>query len=271
MDGITPQEQPESQEAFEISAAYEFNNLFFSARSQPSILTWRDIYLQGFRLYVDVPPKNNRPPLKFQAAFAWAGGYFTDDDTRTSRMQTSCAEVTTQFLELEGVVVKGSPGLTPILGGDFSWLGLNTHDSMVFRFDSDDGLYSRNTTIFNLYKLGFFAGLGLEKTGERFYGKLEGRAGLGLAVGAADWLLRSDLRHPVSYLTLNLLFRGTLAGEAGIRIKNWTLFTALRFHYEYSPWLGLIIMGRSDSSSQPGIWLMDFHYFALNLGVTYRF
>jgi hypothetical protein len=211
-----------------------------------SILTWRDIYLNGGRAAINVYdlPMGAIQRLHFVAGAAVSfNGYQTDDDANNHAELVSSGSTEALVLDFDfsaSLYEYASDYITldRKIGVDFSWIKLEHLDMRAFYRDVPRGDIDGLVNVYDIYKLGFYGDV---KTriieSDLLYADLSGQTGLSLAFGVADWMYRTDYKHPVSFLDVILFFRGKSEFELGLMIKQFTLFTKLQAGYEVSPGL----------------------------------
>jgi hypothetical protein len=225
-----------------ISTEYDLSSLNFSTRSKEaqSILTWRDMYLHGGKIAMqidtDAEPFNQ---INISAGAAGAfHGYWTDDDSNNTGGTIGVTESRVYIFDLDTSLGAKNGPLTKSLGLSFNWIGLKNFNYRSFTqwtlsFDID-GLVAA----YDQYMLGLYGNIKARLLDTAvFYADLGGLAGLSLGLGLANWLQRSDLEHPASFRSAGLFFRAGGEVEIGLKIKMFTLFAGLSVDYQISPWL----------------------------------
>jgi len=267
-----------------ISAEYQLSSLNFSTKgiNSGSILTWRDIYLNGAYLNVNFPGA----PFSYQRTNIGAGfsgsfnGYWTDDDTNNDLDVIYTAEAETYLLELNYEIFSVDHGsnycLSHKLGLDFIALFVKNYNAAEYAryIPGMDNTYEWEglTNTFDHYTLAFYGGVQAVYGTGVFYTAISGQAGIGISLSFADWIYRRDLKHPVSFSYFGISFRGESNFEIGFRFKRGlTLFGKALLMYEISPGLGLITNYNSDDDIGVGGVFMELSRASLNVGMKISF
>ena len=265
-----------------ISAEYQLSSLAFSTKgiNSGSILTWRDIYLNGAYVNVNFPGA----PFSYQRTNIGVGfsgsfnGYWTDDDANNKLDIIYTAAAETYLLELNYEIFSVDYGinyeLSHKLGLDFTTLFFKNYDATPYmNMDSDIyGSIEGLTNTFDHYILGFYGGVQVVYGTGVFYMALSGQAGIGISLSFADWIHRPDLKHPVSFSYFGLSFRGESNFEIGFRLKGGiTLFSKAFLMYGISPGLGLITSYGSNDDIGIGSKFMELSRASLNVGIKISF
>jgi len=264
-----------------ISAEYQLSSLNFSTKgiNSGSILTWRDIYLNGAYLNVNFPGA----PFGYQRTNIGAGfsgsfnGYWTDDDSNNDIDAIYTAAAETYLLELNYEILSVDHGsdyeLSHKLGLDFITLFFKNFDAAEYTPDMDNTYeWEGLTNIFDHYTLAFYGGVQAVYGTGVFYAAISGQAGIGISLSFADWIHRRDLKHPVSFSYFGFSFRGESNFEIGFRFKRgFTLYSKAQLMYEISPGLGLITNYSSNDDIGVGGMFMELSRASLNAGIKISF
>jgi len=267
-----------------ISAGYQLSSLNFSTKgiNSGSILTWRDIYLNGAYVNINFPGA----PFAYQRTNIGAGfsgsfnGYWTDDDANNDLDVIYTAAAETYLLELNYEIFSVDRGsnfeFSHKLGLDFITLFFKNRNAAQYsRYKEDmDFTYEWEglTNTFDHYTLAFYGGVQAFYGTGVFYTAISGQAGIGISLSFADWIYRHDLKHPVSFSYFGISFRGESNFETGFRFKRGiTLFSKVLLMYEISPALGLITNYNSNDDIGVGGMFMELSRASLNVGIKISF
>ena len=274
-------EQSET-EGITISAEYQLSSLNFSTKgiNSGSILTWRDIYLNGAYVNVNFPGalfgyQRTNISAGFSGSFS---GYWTDDDSNNDLDVIFTAAAETYLLEFNYEIFSVDHGpnfeLSHKLGLDFITLFFNNYDATAYTPNTDNTYYEWEglTNKFDHYTLAFYGSVQAVYGTGVFYTAISGQAGIGISLSFADWIYRRDLKHPVSFSYFGISFRGESNFEIGFRFKRgFTLFTKALLMYEISPGLGLITFYGNNNNIGAGGMLMELSRASLNVGIKISF
>jgi len=264
-----------------ISAEYQLSSLNFSTKgiTSGSILTWRDIYLNGAYLNVNFPGA----PFAYQRTNIGAGfsgsfnGYWTDDDANNDLDVIYTAKAETYLLELNYEILSVDHGsnfeFSHKLGLDFIILFFKNYDATAYTAHMDNTYeWEGLTNTFDHYTLALYGGVQAVYGTGVFYAVVSGQAGIGVSLSFADWIYRHDLKHPVSFSYFGFSFRGESNLEIGFRFKGGiTIFTKALLMYEISPGLGLITNYNSNDDIGVGGIFMELSRASLNVGIKLNF
>jgi hypothetical protein len=274
--------QSETADGITISADYRLSSLNFSTRgiNSGSILTWRDVYLNGAYVNVNFAGalfgyQRSNIGVGFSGSF---NGYWTDDDTNNDYDVIFVAAAEAYLLELNYEALSFDYGLnngiSHKLGFDFNMLFFRNYDAMPYMnwnsvpFGSIDGL----TNTFDIYTLAFYYGVQAFYCKGNFYTAISGQAGIGVFLSLADWIYRRDLKHPVSFSYFGFSFRGKSDFEIGFRFNRaFTLFSKALLMYEISPGLGLNTGYDNNDEIGVGGKFMELSRGSLNVGIKINF
>jgi hypothetical protein len=275
--------QPETA-GITISAEYQLSSLNFSTKgiNSGSILTWRDIYLNGAYVNVDFPGA----PFGYQRTNIGVGfsgsfyGYWTDDDANNDLDVIYTAAAEAYLIDLNYEIFSVDHGLnfgfSHKLGLDFIILLFKNYNATQYArytpFMDSTYEWEGLTNTFDHYTLAFYGGVKAVYGTGVFYAAISGQAGVGISLSFADWIHRRDLKHPVSFSYFGISFRGESDFEIGFRFKRGiTLFSKALLMYEISPGLGLITNYNSDDDIGVGGKFMELSRASLNVGIKFSF
>jgi hypothetical protein len=258
--------QSESEEADKtvISANYLLTSVNFSSKymTTGSILTWRDIYLQGFYLNVDFQNAysyfdRSNIGVGFSSSFH---GYFTDDDANNDKNLVYVSTTETTLLELKYEMRTSTYMFNPKLGFDFNMLLFKNYNGRAFTgrpfhyWEEIEGLVCQ----YDIYKLGFYGGVSVYFGNRVVYVEASGQVGIGFYLDRADWLNNPKFKSPVSFLDYGFSFRGGSDIEAGLKLGRLTFFCKAMIAYEINPGLGI-----DQQFSSNGETPFQLHFFEL--------
>ena len=272
-------EQSESA-GITISAEYQLSSLNFSTKgiNSGSILTWRDIYLNGAYVNVNFAGalfgyQKTNIGVGFSGSF---NGYWTDDDSNNDLDVIYTAAAETYLLELNYEILSVDNGsnycLSHKLGLDFITLFFKNRNAAHYARYAPTYEWEGLTNTFDHYTLAFYGGVQAVYGKGVFYTAISGQAGIGISLSFADWIYRKDLKHPVSFSYFGFSFRGESNFEIGFRFKRGlTLFSKALLMYEISPGLGLITNYNNNDDIGIGGMFMELSRASLNVGVKINF
>ena len=244
-----------------ISANYLLTSVGFTVKdmgSGGSILTWRDIYLNGAYLSVDF---QNAPSFfdRSNIGVGFSGffnGYWTDDDANNSINKIHVSTTETIFLELKYEMHTDKSVFNPKLGVDFNMIQFKNYDTRAFLGKPD---YPETIMIFmnmegfvcgyDLYKLGFYGGVSAVFGNRVVYLEASAQIGIGFYSGIGNWLNNPKFQNPVSFWDYGYYFRGGGDLEAGLKLGRVTLFLKALLSFEINPGLGTDLYFLSDDTS----------------------
>jgi hypothetical protein len=274
----------ETKDNITISTNYYLSSLNDSKKDlrSESILTWRDVYLNGVYVNIGFP----KAPFSFDKTNIGVGfsssfhGYHTDDDANNKEnvIWTTDTEVTMLELNYEWSFFK--EGLSPKLGFDFNMIKYKNIDGRGFIHVPNSGVYYINgpTTIagkvntYDIYKLDFYYGIKSFNAFNRvIYMDISGQVGIGMSLALANWIHRPDFKHPISFYDFGFNFIGGSNLEMGFRIGRVTLFYKALLIYEINPWQGITNFFMSDGSSAGSFYYSDFLRTSFGTGLKVSF
>jgi len=261
-----------------ISAGYILSSIGYSIyKSSESILTWRDIFLQGAYLNIDFP----KAPAVFDKSSIGVGfstsfyGYHTDDDANNDVKLISVSETETMLIELNYEMLSNKNGLSPKLGFDFNMLSFKDYVFRPFTPPLDSRIYKSIEGLLNtydIYKLGFYSGVQvLYRSAPYLYLKASWQMGISYYFTLANWIHRTDLKHPVSSTDYGMTFRVGGDIETGFTFGRLiTFYSKGMLFYEISP-LGSTIQFLSSDTLAGGIHIMSFSRASFLIGMKVSF
>jgi len=261
-----------------ISAGYILSSVNYSIyKSSESILTWRDIFLQGAYLNVDFPKApfgfdKSRIGTGFSASF---NGYWTDDDANNDLNVIHVSETKAILIELNYEMLSDKEGLSPKFGFDFNMLFFKNYEGRPFTrpYDMRNYLFLEGLVCtYDIYKFGFYCGVqAFYKFAPYVYLKASGQAGIGFYFTLADWVHRPDYKHPVSFSDFGMSFRVGGDLETGFTVgKLITFYCKGLLFYEASP-LGYGIHSLSDDTYPLQLHIMQFTRASFLIGMKVSF
>jgi len=253
-----------------ISANYTLSGIGFSINDHDSgsILTWRDIYLHGAQINVGFNKTNIG--VGFHKSFH---GYHTDDDATNKLNVIHIASTEAILLDLKYEILLEENKFTPVLGMDFNYLRLENYNAKPYS-SINDIYYRENLTglanYLDIYKFCFYGGMQVKTDEKLFYVSASGQIGLGTDLVLADWILRSDFKHPVSFYNISYCFRTSGDLEMGFKLGKLTIFTKALLIYEIGLGFSEFFLSNGDG---PSIQLttLDFFRPAFNAGLKVSF
>ena len=240
-----------------ISAHYLLTSVHYSNKSMNtgSILTWRDSYLHGAYLNVNfqnAPSYFNRSNIGigFSGSF---NGYHTDDDANNDANVIYVSTPKISLLELKYEMLHRGSMINPKLGIDFNMLMFKNYDTRAFP-RKNSGISSwwpereglRNT--YDIYKLGYLAGVSVFFGNRVVYLEASGQIGMGFYFARANWLSNDNFKSPVSFLDIGTSFRGGSDVEVGLKLSVFTFFVKALIDFEINPGLGISLQFQSDDT-----------------------
>jgi hypothetical protein len=274
--------QEENKNGINVSANYLFSNMGISIKflDVGSIITWRDIYLQGAQISAGFGRNT------ISASFSFSGkGYHVDDDANNDIARISVADTKTTMLEVfwENSFLENGFWEKPLdenrfvlgIGADFNWISLKNYDSRHFPDGEKEYKFfpriSGPVNTYDIYKLGgyFFVNTGFNNKG--FYADLSGHLGVGIFFNPANWILRDDFKHPISFADFGMTLKGGANAEAGFVVKRLAFFAALDFSYEISPALNIHTQYHSDGKTAVQAVVFNIYQASLRAGLRYSF
>jgi hypothetical protein len=238
-----------------ISANYLLTSVNFSvkAMSTGSILTWRDIYLQGAYLNVDFQNTlsyfdRSNIGVGFSGSFY---GYWTDDDANNDENVIYVSTTETLMLELKYEMRSSKSVFNPKIGFDFNMLLFKQYDGRPFDDNHTKSYYDVPGFVcgYDMYKLGAFAGVSAYFGNKVVYVEASGQVGISLYLDFGNWLHNSNFKNPVSFLDYGFSFRGGSDIEAGLKLGRFTIFLKTLIAYEINPGLGIDQQFSSDGKN----------------------
>ena len=274
--------QSEERDRITISANYRLSSLNFSTKSidSGSILTWRDIYLNGAYVNINFAGalfgyQRSNIGVGFSGSF---NGYWTDDDTNNDYDVIFVATAEAYLLELNyealSVDYGLNNGISHKLGFDCNMLFFRNYNAVPYmNWNSDPyGSIGGLTNIFDIYTLAFYYGVQAFYCNGNFYTAISGQAGIGIFLSLADWIYRHDLKHPVSFSYFGFSFSGESDFEIGFRFNGaFTLFSKALLMYEISPGLGLSTGYDSNDDIGVGAKFMELSRASFSVGIKISF
>ena len=253
-----------------ISANYTLSGIGFSINDHDSgsILTWRDIYLHGAQINVGFNKTNIG--VGFHKSFH---GYHTDDDATNDLNVIHIASTEAILLDLKYEILLEENILNPVLGMDFNYLKLENYDAKPYFSRNNNYNWKNMTGLTNksdIYKFCFYGGVQVKTDEKLFYINASGQIGLGVDLVLADWTLRSDFKHPVSFYNISYYFRTGGDLEMGLRLGKLTIFTKALLIYEIGLGFTEFFLSKDDELSIQYTTL-DFFRPALNAGLKVSF
>jgi hypothetical protein len=260
-----------------ISANYTLSGIGFSIKDHDSgsILTWRDIYLNGAQINVEF----NKAPFVFNKTNIGVGfhisfnGYHTDDDAANELNVIHIASTEAILLELNYEILLEENRFNPILGMDFNYLKLDNYDAKPYSLKNNDykqqnltGVVNKSNVI-NYY---LYGGMQVKIVEKKFYMNASGQIGFGPYIVLADWVLRPDFKHPVSFYNISLCFRTGGDLEMGFRLGRFTIFAKALLIYEIGLGYNEFFFSNGDG---PSIQFSSLDFFrpAINAGLKVSF
>jgi hypothetical protein len=253
-----------------ISANYTLSGISFSINDHDSgsILTWRDIYLHGAQINVGFNKTNIG--VGFHISFH---GYHTDDDATNKLNVIHIASTEAILLDLKYEILLEENKFTPVLGMDFNYLRLENYNAKPYSPKNDNHYWENLTGLANksnVFKYGLYGGMQVKIIENKFYMNASGQIGFGLYLVLADWVLRQDFKHPVSFYNVSIGFRTGGDLEMGFRLGGLTIFTKALLMYEIGLGYNEFFLSNGDGPSiQPTT--LDFFRPALNAGLKVSF
>ena len=235
-----------------VSTNYLYTNIYLSSRyiHAGSILTWRDVRLHGAEVNVEINKESSKQEnigLGFSSSYR---GHHTDDDTtnRVDGISAGSVDAILATFSYEVVTEYKDIKLDLKLGVDFNYLKLEDYDFKIYYANDEtfylDGLGSK----YDLYKFCFYGGVQKKFEHKTGYLVLFGQSGIGMYVGLADWIHRTEFKHPISFSDIGLLFRGSSGFDMGFKLnKSSTFFCKAQILYEISPGLAINIQYGVDN------------------------
>jgi hypothetical protein len=229
-----------------ISAEYNLSYLNFSTRSKDaqSILTWRDMYLHSGKINGEIGLDTdifNRIHVGAEFAQSFNGNWI-DDDSNNALRYVGVTDSSVTALGFDFALGNESGYLVKKVGLNLISLSFKNYNYRHFA-QSNGPFYSDisgNVSTYDQAMIRLYADVKNRLVDTSFfYADLGGRAGLTLGIGKANWLLRGDLEHPVSFRTTGLFFHAGGSAELGFKIKMFTVYLGIDIDYEISPWLSL--------------------------------
>jgi len=261
-----------------VSAEYNLSYLNFSNRSEKaaSILTWRDMYLNGGRITGEAGVGAdifNRIYLSVEYAISFNGNW-VDDDTNNANGRVGVTDSSVTVFGFDFALGNESGSLTKKIGLNFTLLNFQNYNYR--HFAQDGGPFypdiSGKTSTYDQTMLGLYADVKTRLLDSSFfYADLDGLAGLALGIGKGNWLRRGDLKHPESFLTTGLFFRAGGSAEIGFKIKMFTAYLGIQADYEVSPWLSHHEMFYADGHTYEQGLFQELSRAVFNVGVKARF
>jgi len=266
----------DAEQAVTASAHYALSTISLSQKNLDtgSILSWRDIYLHGAHINVGF----NKAPLFFNETKIGAGfhksfqGYFTDDDANNDFNVIYVTSTEAILLDLKYEILLKNNMFSPKLGLDFNYLKLDNYNAKIFIPNEAiiTGVFEGLTNNYDVYNLAGTAGMHMKIATGIFYLNVSGQIGPGVYIALADWILRSDFKHPISFYNIGLSFRSGGDLELGFGFGRFTLFTKALLSYEISP-IGINNQNFSNGDTAIQLTFYDLFHAALNTGLKVSF
>jgi hypothetical protein len=246
--------QTEGEDKITISANYFLSSVNFSIKeiASGSILTWRDIYLQGGYLSVEFPQNSGVfDKSSISASFSTSfHGYWTDDDANNTANVISVSTTEAFLLELKYETIANKSIFNPKLGFDFNMLSFKNYGGRFFsgriinNYTNIEGLACG----YDIYKIGIFGGIQAALNTKFFYLEACGHIGIGIYLNIANWLNNPTFKSPVSFLNFGHSFRGGSDLEIGLKLDEITFFLKALFVFDINPGLGVSLQNQSDDT-----------------------
>jgi hypothetical protein len=257
-----------------VSANYQLTGIALSIKynDSGSILTWRDLYFNGIYTCFDFEKAPNNWDMSiitigYSQSFQ---GYFTDDDVLNHHV-LGITSIQAHFIELTYEARSKDQRFNPYIGFDFNTLLLSSHDG---KFLGWGYYYTRNGLMkrYDIYKLGYYGGIqtAISET-EKFYLSAAGNVGIGVYFSIADWIHRSDLLHPVSFIDLGFSLRTGFSIEALLKTGRVGFFSKAHLLYEVCPGLGVNIMLLNSGNYAMEGKFMDYSNISFSAGIKVEF
>jgi len=272
------QNEEESADTVTISANYALSGIGFSIKDfgSGSILTWRDINLNGAQINVEF----NKAPFVFNKTNIGVGfhksfhGYHTDDDATNGPDVIYVASTEAVLLALKYEILLEENRFNPGLGMEFNYMRLENYNAAPYSLSTGNDIWQNMTGLANksnVFKYCLYGGMQAKIIDKKYYLNVSGQTGLGLYFILADWVLRSDFKHPVSFYNMSLCFRTGGDLEMGFKLGRFTIFSKALLVYEIGP-VGFNKFFRNDSE-ETAIQFASLNFFrpAINIGLKVNF
>ena len=269
-------DEKEQEYDITVSANYLFSNINFSFKciEAGSILTWRDLGLHGVEINVEINKESSKQKnigFSFSRSFT---GHHVDDDSTNSYDGIAVGSPKALLLNLSFEVVNEYKDslFDIILGVDLNYLKLEDYDFKIY-FADDTAIYLEDLgNKYDFYKLCLYGGVEKKFNYKKVYMSLFGQSGIGLYLGLADWIHRTDMDHPVSFSDIGILFRGSTGFDLGFNFsKNCTFFCNAKILYEISPSLSIHILRASNGDAASQFIMIEYFNASLGTGVKIKF
>ena len=272
-----PTEPYESQEIlipevrYKVTVNYVLSTLSYSSKGKEngSILTWRDIRLQGAEINVDI---SNAPfgfdraniGISYSSSFH---GYMTDDysDYYVEKRFDSL-EVDASLLSFSYELRNENNRINLVFGMDFNCLWMESK-----YFYSPTSIYKGIVNTFDIYKLGLYGGL-QSKLVEGSYGyiKITGLVGVATFLNLADLVINTHHKHPVSFFDFGFAPRISTELETAFNMGRVSVFAKAQLLYEICP-VGIEIHRYSDGTIRDQSIFSEFMQSSFGFGIMIRF
>jgi hypothetical protein len=259
-----------------VSAHYALSTISLSEKhlDTGSILSWRDIYLHGAQINVEF----NKAPLFFNKTNIGAGfhksfqGYSTDDDANNDFNVIYVTSTKAILLDLKYEILQKNDIFSPKLGLDFNFLKLDNYNAKPFIPNEVlfIGFFEGLADSYDVYNLAGMAGMHMKIATGIFYLNMSGQIGPGIYIALADWVLRTDFKHPISFYNIGLSLSSGGDLELGFRFGRFTIFTKALLSYEISP-IGINNQNLSNGNTAIQLTFFDLFHAALNTGLKVSF
>jgi len=155
---------------------------------------------------------------------------------------------------------------------DFNYLILENYNGKPY--SSRDNIYIwRNLSgLINksdVFKYCLYGGMQVKIVESKFYMDASGQIGFSPYLILADWILRQDFKHPVSFYNISYCFRTSGDLEMGFRLGRFTIFSKALLIYETGLGYTEHFLSNGDESSQSTS--LDFFRPAFNIGLKVSF
>jgi len=264
-----------------ISANYALSGMGFSINDHDSgsILTWRDISLNGAQINVEfnkAPFFLSKEPFFFNKTNISVGfhksfhGYHTDDDANNEENVIHTASTEAILLTLKYEITQEEKKFIPKLGMDFYYLKLENYNAKPYAtnpaWQNHTGLVNK----LNVFNYCLYGGMQVKIVEKKFYMNASGHIGFGPYLVLADWVLRDDFKHPLSFYNLSLCFRSGGDFEMGFKLGRFTIFTIAQLVYETGFGYNKFFLSNNDKTSTQST-TVDLFYPAFNIGLKVSF
>jgi len=264
-----------------ISANYTLSGIGFSINDHDSgsILTWRDITLNGAQINAEF---NNAPfflskePFFFNKSNIGVGfhksfrGYHTDDDANNTENVIHTASTEAILLVLKYEITREENKFIPNLGMDFYYLKLENYNAKPYSTNPDWQHLSGLANKLNIFNFCLYGGMQVKIVEKTFYMNAGGHIGFGPYLSLADWVLRDDFKHPLSFYNLSICFRTGGDLEMGFMLGSFTIFTKAQLVYETGFGYNKFYLSNNENTSSQSTTVDSFRP-AFNIGLKVNF